>query len=321
MCCRVGRRGQSGADAASGAGCGARVCAAAGAGRWCGEGGVPDGYTARRAVRPSRAAGPARFPGPAGRRRGRGGSGAGGAGAVPRAPPSGADPPTAAWLADLGLAPLAPDTEGVGLALRDGSFARRAGGPVRGKGGSGGGRYAGAYLPQPRLQVGIDPAVGDGPVLRGLSAAGGHGVPSAGQLGGPGSLVVRVDGRCRVRVSDQAVAPVALPRSCDVRRQDLVRRDPDVLPRGGAGVPAVRRGHRYVAEQLVPRGELVAGLALVGADGAGVESADVGEQGGDFAAVHGYSPVGSSRAASKAAVWASARVMPPGWAVPLPGRA
>ena len=69
--------------------------------------------------------------------------------------------------------------------------------------------------------------------------------------------------------------------------------------------------------------ELVAGLALVGADGAGVESADVGQQGGDFAAVHGQPsvPVGSSRAARRAAVWASARVMPPGTERPLPGTA
>ncbi|MCZ0990387.1 hypothetical protein O1M54_41130 [Streptomyces diastatochromogenes] len=84
----------------------------------------------------------------------------------------------------------------------------------------------------------------------------------------------------------------------------------------------MRRGQWYVAEQLVPLGELVAGLALVGADGAGVESADVGQQGGDFAAVHGYSvPVGSSRAARRAAVWASARVMPPFGAEPLQGTA
>ncbi|MGC0400330.1 hypothetical protein RKD27_002974 [Streptomyces sp. SAI-126] len=96
-----------------------------------------------------------------------------------------------------------------------------------------------------------------------------------------------------------------------------------MLAGGDSGVPAVRGGHRHVAEQLVPLGELVAGLALVGADGAGVESADVGQQGGGFAAVHGQPsvPVGSSRTASRAAVWASARVMPPGAAVALPGTA
>ena len=123
-----------------------------------------------------------------------------------------------------------------------------------------------------------------------------------------------------VGVPVQAVAPVALPGARDVRGQDLIRREADVLPGGDAGVPAVRRAQGYVAEQFVPLGKLVAGLALVGADSAGVESADVGQQGGDFAAVHGYSvPVDSSMAASRAAVWASARVMPPAWAGPLPG--
>ena len=184
----------------------------------------------------------------------------------------------------------------VGLPLRDGGLAGGSGGPVRREGRARGGRDAGADLPQPRLQLGVDPVAtaGDRPGLCGLRGAGGDGASGADQLGGPGGLVVRVDGRRGIGVPGQAVAPVALPGTGDVRGQDLVRRVADVLAGDDAGVPAVRGGHRHVAEQLVPLGELVAGLALVGADGAGVESADVGQQGGDFAAVHGQ-PLRSGR--------------------------
>ncbi|GAB2804061.1 hypothetical protein GCM10027073_40810 [Streptomyces chlorus] len=76
-------------------------------------------------------------------------------------------------------------------------------------------------------------------------------------------------------------------------------------------------------EQFVPLGDLVTGLARAGADGAGVEAADVGQDGGDFVALQGgYSvPVGSSRAASRAAMCASERVMPVAEAGAPPGRA
>ncbi len=237
----------------------------------------------------------------------------------------GADPSAAAWFAGLGQAPLAPHAQGIGQSLCDSGLTGCAGGSVGREGCSGGGRYAGADLPQPRLQLRVDSVAtaGDCSGLRGLGGAGGDGAAGAGQLCGPGGLVVRVDGRRGIGVPRQAVAPVALPGAGHVRGQDLVRRGADVLAGGDADVPAVRGGHRHVAEQLVPLGELVARLALVGADGAGVESADVGQQGCDFAAVHGQPsvPVGSSRAASRAAVWASVRVMPPGTAVFLPGTA
>ena len=46
-------------------------------------------------------------------------------------------------------------------------------------------------------------------------------------------------------------------------------------------------GGWHVAQQLVPLGDLVTCLARAGPDRAGVEAADVGEDGGDFTSFHG----------------------------------
>jgi hypothetical protein len=117
---------------------------------------------------------------------------------------------------------------------------------------------------------------------------------------------------------------VRAPFAGEVHGEDRVRGVEDVGSYGLADVPAVGGGAGYVVEQLVPLGDLVTGFARAGADGAGVEAAGVGQDGGDFVSFQGgYSvPVGSSRAASRAAMCASVRVMPGvgGAGVP-PGRA
>jgi len=82
-------------------------------------------------------------------------------------------------------------------------------------------------------------------------------------------------------------------------------------------------GEGHVVKQLVPLGDLVTGFVRASAGGAGIEAADVGQGGGDFASFQGsYSvSVGSSRAASRAAMCASVRVMPVGEVGAPPGRA
>ncbi|MFJ3039775.1 MULTISPECIES: hypothetical protein [Streptomyces] len=80
-----------------------------------------------------------------------------------------------------------------------------------------------------------------------------------------------------------------------------------------ANIPAVGGGEGDVVERLLPLCDPVMGIARARADGAGGEAPDVGEDGGDFTSVQkaAYSvPVGSSRAASSAAMGAVIAAMP-----------
>ena len=197
--------------------------------------------------------------------------------------------PAAAGLTLVGVAPPARDAESVGPVRwrrrPRGRHERAGSGRVRR------GRPAGCTI---RWRRGGLRSSGCGPPLVICRCVEGAAVPvatacrAADQFGPPGGRVVRVGGRSGVGVPVEAVAPVGAPLAGDVHWQDRVRGVEDVSPYRLADVPAVGGGEGHVAEQLVPLGDLVTGLARAGADGAGVEAADVGEDGGDFASVQGW---------------------------------
>ncbi|MDQ1038579.1 hypothetical protein QFZ75_004995 [Streptomyces sp. V3I8] len=194
---------------------------------------------------------------------------------------------SAAGLALGGVAPLARNAEGIGVSLGDGGFAGGSGRPVPGELGAGGRWDARTEGAQAVFEVGARVAAGDLPVGRRRGRAGGDRVPGGEEFCTPGSFVVRAGGRSGVGVPSQAVTAIGPPCADDVHRKDRVRGVEDVGPYRLADVPAVGSGQGYVAEQFVPLGDLVAGLAGGGPDRAGVEAADVGEDGGGFARVQG----------------------------------
>jgi hypothetical protein len=150
-------------------------------------------------------------------------------------------------------------------------------------------------------------------VHRGGGVADGDRVPGVEQLGTPGNRIVGVGGGGGIGVPVKAVASVGTPPADDVHGQDRVRRFEDVGPYRLANIPAVGGGEGDVVERLLPLCDPVMGIARARADGAGGEAPDVGEDGGDFTSVQkaAYSvPVGSSRAASSAAMGAVIAAMP-----------
>src|SRR5690606_22535294 len=112
-------------------------------------------------------------------------------------------------------------------------------------------------------------------------------------------------------VSVQAVGVVGLPRVADVAGLGRVGGGCDVPGGGLGGVPGpfgavgVLGGGGDVGEQGCPLVDALKGGGLVAGGAFGGEAVDVGEQGGDFAAVHGGHCSLAMISAYQSAAWAA----------------